>query len=104
MIGFQRKKTYFEASANDKYLLHDKFHVSYAGPKRVQPPGLEISSLPPIDIALITHDHYDHLDIPSLLKLEKKDHPLFLVPMGIHEILQEEDIKNIKPILWWKFY
>jgi len=78
--------------------------VSWAGPKRVQAPGLDISSLPPVDIVLITHDHYDHLDMPSLLAIEKKDHPLFLVPMGVDKILHDEEIKNVESLLWWDFY
>jgi L-ascorbate metabolism protein UlaG (beta-lactamase superfamily) len=52
------------------------------GPRRVRKPGLSLDQLPKIDTVLISHNHYDHLDIPSLQALEKKDPPLFVVPLG----------------------
>lgn len=75
--------------------------VSFAGPKRVRAPGLAFSRLPKIDIVAISHNHYDHLDIDTLKKLDDKFKPLFLVPMGDKKLLREEGMKNVLELDWW---
>lgn len=55
--------------------------VSFVGPKRVRPPGLDIDKLPAIDIALVSHNHYDHMDYKSLETINEKFSPLFVVPL-----------------------
>ena len=59
--------------------------VSFAGPKRHQPPGLTVDQLPPIDALLISHNHYDHLDRPSVRAVHQKQQvvPLSFVPKGV---------------------
>jgi L-ascorbate metabolism protein UlaG (beta-lactamase superfamily) len=58
--------------------------ISFMGPKRHQKPGLEITELPRIDLALISHNHYDHLDINTIKKLlELNPEIKFLVPLGV---------------------
>ena len=57
--------------------------VKIAGPKRIIPPAMRIADLPEIDVVTVSHNHYDHLDIPSLKKLSAKNpKTLFLVPKG----------------------
>ncbi|GGH32945.1 membrane protein [Alsobacter metallidurans] len=66
--------------------------VSFAGPKRVNPPGIAFGDLPPIDAVLLTHNHYDHLDIDTLRRLVAA-HPLRIVtPLGNDAILREAGI------------
>jgi L-ascorbate metabolism protein UlaG (beta-lactamase superfamily) len=77
--------------------------VSFAGPKRVAQPAIKIEDLPPIDYVLISHNHYDHLDLPSLKKLHNKFKPQFLVPLGDSYLLESEGIKNISEMDWWEF-
>jgi L-ascorbate metabolism protein UlaG (beta-lactamase superfamily) len=56
--------------------------VRWAGPKRVNDPGIAFQALPPIDVALVSHGHYDHLDIETLSKLVAKFSPRIITPLG----------------------
>src|SRR5216683_6659318 len=56
--------------------------VSFAGPKRVNDPGIPFEALPPIDIVLVSHCHYDHLDVDTLSKLAAKFSPRVITPLG----------------------
>jgi N-acyl-phosphatidylethanolamine-hydrolysing phospholipase D len=77
--------------------------VQFAGPKRTQPPGLSIAQLPPIDVVLISHNHYDHLDKNSVLSLvDKADTAtLFIVPLGLKAWFESLGIRNVKELDWW---
>ncbi len=44
--------------------------VQWAGPRRVRRPGIALEQLPPIDVVLVSHNHYDHLDLPTLRRLQ----------------------------------
>src|SRR5579862_6655310 len=52
--------------------------VPFAGPRRVSPPGIAFEALPPIDAVLLSHNHYDHMDLPTLRRLNTKYHPLMV--------------------------
>ncbi|MDP4001983.1 MBL fold metallo-hydrolase [Methylobacterium sp. NEAU K] len=65
--------------------------VRFAGPKRVNPPGIAFGDLPPIDVVLITHNHYDHLDGPSLARIWQAHQPLIVAPLGNDAILRNFD-------------
>lgn len=56
--------------------------VQWAGPRRVTPPSLSLAALPPVDLVLISHDHYDHLDTATLARLHARDRPRVIVPLG----------------------
>ena len=56
--------------------------VSFAGPKRVNDPGVEFDTLPPIDVVLVSHNHYDHLDATTLQALATPHKPRFITPLG----------------------
>ncbi len=57
------------------------------GPMRVNPPGIEFSDLPKIDAVLLTHNHYDHLDVLTLEKLYRRDNPVIVTPLGNDTII-----------------
>jgi L-ascorbate metabolism protein UlaG (beta-lactamase superfamily) len=56
--------------------------VSFAGPRRVTPPGIELDALPSIDAILLSHNHYDHLDMATLKALHARHDPLIITPLG----------------------
>jgi L-ascorbate metabolism protein UlaG (beta-lactamase superfamily) len=56
--------------------------VAFAGPKRVNDPGIPFDRLPPIDVVLVSHGHYDHLDLATLAKLAAKFAPRVVTPLG----------------------
>jgi L-ascorbate metabolism protein UlaG (beta-lactamase superfamily) len=64
--------------------------VSFAGPRRANPPGIAFEDLPPIDIVLVTHNHYDHLDVATLARLVNRDKPEIVTPLGNDTIIAGE--------------
>ena len=80
------------------------FPVQFAGPKRAQQPGLALSELPHIDVVVISHNHYDHLDRNSVFALSRQPggSPLFLVPMGLKAWMAAIDIQNVRELDWWQ--
>lgn len=77
---------------------------SWLGPKRVRAPGIKMNNLPKIDVILISHDHYDHLDLPSLKQLAKRDHPVILVGLGVKSLLGSLSFSRIQEMDWWQEY
>ncbi len=59
------------------------------GPRRANPPGLAFDALPRIDAVLVTHNHYDHLDIATLARLWQRDRPLIVTPLGNDTIMRD---------------
>jgi L-ascorbate metabolism protein UlaG (beta-lactamase superfamily) len=76
--------------------------VSFAGPRRVHPPGLRFEQLPPIDVVLVSHNHYDHLDLPTLERLAAEHRPRIFVPVGNRVILDRAKIRNVEELDWWQ--
>lgn len=62
--------------------------VAFAGPKRVTVPGIELEALPPIDAVLLSHNHYDHLDMATLRRLHVRHDPLIVTPLGNDAIIR----------------
>jgi L-ascorbate metabolism protein UlaG (beta-lactamase superfamily) len=79
------------------------FMVQWAGPKRFQPPGVALADLPHIDVVVISHNHYDHLDEGSVRALNAQDGgpPLFVVPLGVETWMAEIGITNVRALDWW---
>lgn len=79
--------------------------VQLFGPKRGTPPGRALDSLPVVNLVIISHDHYDHLDKGSIKKIYKKwPQTTFAVPLKVAEILEDWGIpkKNIIELDWWQ--
>lgn len=75
---------------------------SWIGPTRVRPPGIRFEDLPPIDVVLISHSHYDHMDIPTLKSLKAAHNPLFVVGLGSAAVLRRHGISNVQELDWWQ--
>ena len=61
---------------------------SFAGPKRITAPGIAFDDLPPIDAVLLSHCHYDHLDVATLRRLQAAHAPTFAMPLGNDAIVR----------------
>ncbi len=74
----------------------------WIGPKRHLPPAITLSSLPKLDYILISHNHYDHLDLDTCLALAK-DHPQvkFIVPIRLKSWFHKRNIRNVIELDWW---
>jgi L-ascorbate metabolism protein UlaG (beta-lactamase superfamily) len=76
--------------------------VSWAGPKRVRPPGLPFHQLPRIDLVLVSHNHYDHMDLATLCRLRRDFDPLFILGRGNRRYLQGQGIGKTIELDWWQ--
>jgi L-ascorbate metabolism protein UlaG (beta-lactamase superfamily) len=74
--------------------------VSWIGPRRRRNPGVSWEDLPPIDTVLISHNHYDHLDLPTLRRLAARGDSKFIVPVGCGRLLRTENIGPVRELDW----
>ena len=65
------------------------------GPARVRPPGLALNNLPPIDVILLSHSHYDHMDKPALKSLALKHKAKLITPLGNGHHAKGHDVKEL---------
>ncbi len=78
--------------------------IPQIGVKRVRPPGITLEQLPKIDLVVISHNHYDHMDLPSVQKVWEKDHPTFIVPLNNGKFLRKMGVKGVVELDWWESY
>lgn len=76
--------------------------VSFAGPRRSIPPGLRFEDLPPIHAVVVSHDHYDHCDEPTLRRLATAHRPRFFVPLGMKALLASFGATDVVELDWWQ--
>lgn len=76
--------------------------IPFLGPKRISAPGILLNNLPKIDVVVISHNHYDHMDISTLKKLKQKFNPEFIVPIGNAVILKKSGIHRVIELDWWQ--
>jgi len=70
---------------------------SFIGPKRITPPGIRFNDLSKIDYILVSHNHYDHMDIPTIKELCRRDNPVIVAPL-MNEITIKKHIPQAKVI------
>jgi L-ascorbate metabolism protein UlaG (beta-lactamase superfamily) len=76
--------------------------VSWAGPKRHKPAGIRLEDLPPIDAVLVSHNHYDHLDLPTLRNLAERGASRIIVPLGNLDLIRDTGIPVMDELDWWQ--
>lgn len=74
-----------------------------AGPRRFQPVPVALHAVPPIDLVIVSHDHYDHLDYPTIRELAKRDVP-FVTSLGVGAHLEAWGVRpeRIAELDWWE--
>jgi len=76
--------------------------VSFAGPHRIHPPGVKLEDLPKIHLVVISHSHYDHLDLPTLRALFERDQPRVVVGLGTAQIVRAGGVPKVRELDWWQ--
>jgi L-ascorbate metabolism protein UlaG (beta-lactamase superfamily) len=76
--------------------------VPWAGPRRRREAGIRFEDLPPIDAVLVSHNHYDHLDLPTLKRLAETGTPRAIVPLGNLDLIRETGISQTEELDWWQ--
>ena len=74
---------------------------AWVGPKRLRPPGVAFQCLPNIDLVLLSHNHYDHLDLPTVKRIKQAYDPTFIVPLGMRKFLNRKGITKVMELDWW---
>jgi L-ascorbate metabolism protein UlaG (beta-lactamase superfamily) len=79
--------------------------LTIAGPKRFQPVPISIAALPPLDLVIVSHDHYDHLDYPTIRELAQRDVP-FVTSLGVGAHLESWGVpaERITEMDWWETF
>jgi L-ascorbate metabolism protein UlaG (beta-lactamase superfamily) len=78
--------------------------VRWAGPRRVRSPGITFNQLPPVQLVLVSHNHYDHMDLPTLRRLDRRFRPLFLTGLGNRRYLRRRGLRHVAELDWWQTY
>lgn len=76
----------------------------WAGPKRYAPPGIAMDALPPIDAVLLSHDHYDHLCLPTLRQLAQRGNPTVFTGKGVGRTVKKSGLSDVVELDWWESY
>jgi L-ascorbate metabolism protein UlaG (beta-lactamase superfamily) len=74
---------------------------SWIGPRRHRPPGITFDDLPPIDLVVVSHNHYDHMDVPTLQRLQARDAAPVLVGLGNTAYLAKRGVTGTRDVDWW---
>jgi L-ascorbate metabolism protein UlaG (beta-lactamase superfamily) len=74
----------------------------WAGPRRQRPPGIAWHTLRDIDLVLLSHNHYDHFDLPTLRKLRDQFDPQFIVPLGLKRFMERKGFHKVTELDWWE--
>jgi L-ascorbate metabolism protein UlaG (beta-lactamase superfamily) len=88
----------------DPHLTGRASPVGFTGPRRLVPPPVAIADLPHVDVVLISHNHYDHLDRDTVRALNRQPGgpPHFFVPVGLKAWMRDAEIEAVTELDWWE--
>jgi L-ascorbate metabolism protein UlaG (beta-lactamase superfamily) len=72
----------------------------FIGPKRTRPPGIRFEELPKIDLLLLSHNHWDHLEIGTVRRIFERDHPRIVTPLGVGLFLERSGVPRAVDLDW----
>ena len=79
------------------------FPVQWMGPRRVMDPALAVDALPPLDVVLLSHNHYDHLDRPAVKRIARANpDATWIVPLGLGRYIRPWGARDIIELDWWQ--
>lgn len=79
------------------------FPVQWSGPRRVMPPALALDALPPIDVVLLSHSHYDHLDRATVRAVARRSpDAVWVVPLRLGAYVRRWGVREIVELDWWQ--
>ncbi len=84
----------------DPFLSEYASPVSWAGPRRFVSPGISIENLPSINIIIVSHNHYDHLDDKTVISIKEKDKIHVIVPLGLKDFFIERGYTMVTELDW----
>jgi L-ascorbate metabolism protein UlaG (beta-lactamase superfamily) len=86
----------------DPVLSHRASPLTFAGPARRTPAPVHVDELPRIDVVMISHNHYDHLDTRSVKRIARRfPSCVFVVPLGLAPWMRRHGITNVRELDWW---
>ena len=87
----------------DPHFSNHASPFSFMGPKRIPSPPFTIPELPRLDVIVISHNHYDHLDEQSIREIAiYQPEVRFLVPLGLKKLLLEWGANDVTELDWWQ--
>jgi L-ascorbate metabolism protein UlaG (beta-lactamase superfamily) len=72
------------------------------GPRRVRRPAIPFEALPPISTILLSHNHYDHCDVPTLRRLARAVDPMVITPLGNGALVRRAGVHKVEELDWWE--
>jgi len=101
------QSTFLLQTAHGNFLTDPVFSdrvgpTPWLGPRRWMPPGLALNALPRIDAVLLSHDHYDHCDLPSLRTLNRHYDLQVFAPLGHRALLKAAGVQRVAELDWWQ--
>ncbi len=76
--------------------------VQWAGPARVHDPGIPFGQLPRVDVVLLSHNHYDHMDLGTLRRLQRTSGSRIVTTLGNKAYLERRGLRNVVELDWWE--
>ena len=90
----------FRSILTDPFLTEFASPVSWAGPRRFVKPGITLENLPQINIVVVSHSHYDHLDDETISSLKNKEKIHVVVPLGLKSFFVERGYEKVTELDW----